>query len=163
MAKPAYVGVFLDRSSRKLLLGRVPVRHSTLHADHVTLAFGKALEGKSYPVGKRVVFRIWATAWDLKGQAVLCKRLDLEEFLSGSQWPHITVSCAEGVPPKYSNELMGYPIEALEHEFYIGGTLDYFPRTVPDVQPSLWKRFLLWFDNLGLKWSTYADFEDDEK
>lgn len=153
MAKPAYVGVFLDRPSRKLLLGRVSGRHQTTHANHVTLAFGKAMEGKEYPLGKRVTFRIWGVAQDSKGQAVLCSKLDLKEFLAESQVPHITVSCIEGVPPKYSNDLLKGPIDALKHEVIVSGTLDFFPRTLQDSEPSLWQRFMLWFDNTAARFS----------
>lgn len=153
MGKAAYVGVFLDRPSREFLLGRIPGRHRTTHADHVTLAFGKAMEGREYPVGKRVTFRIWGVAWDLKGQAVLCMEDDLREFLAEGQIPHITLSCAEGVQPKYSNELLKGPIDALRQDFTVGGTLDFYPRTVPDFEPSRWQRFLMWVDNLAARLS----------
>lgn len=153
MGKPAYVGVFLDRSSRKLLLDRIPGRHSTVHANHVTLAFGKAMKDSGYPIGKRVTFRVWGVSWDLKGQAVVCVSEDLEEFLAEGQNPHITISCAEGVQPKYSNTLLKGHIEHLDHYIVLGGTLDFSPRTVPD-ETTCWQTISLWFGNLVERFSS---------
>jgi hypothetical protein len=52
--------------------------------------------------------RLIGEVFDEKGQAVL-----VEGFPSENKHPHITISCIEGVPPKYSNELVTrIPVQA---------------------------------------------------
>jgi hypothetical protein len=127
MGKPIYVGVFLDPASRKLLLDRVPPKHPTVYADHLTLAFGKNMADKEYPVGQKMELKVWGLAEDSKGQAVLCTFLDPLKLLDPKQAPHITISCADGVPPKYSNELVSRG--KFIPEVLLQGTLDFYPRT----------------------------------
>jgi hypothetical protein len=136
MSKPTYVGVFVDGASRDNLLALVPPAHPNVFADHLTLAFGKAMRDH-YPLGKRVELEVMLEARDLKGQAVLVGRRSVSEFIDADQMPHITISCAEGVKPVYSNTL----ILNTGHYAFIGdrwmggemilhGVIDYFPRTL---------------------------------
>lgn len=149
MTKPAYVGVFLDRPSREYLLGRVPARHQDVYTDHLTLAFGSAMSGKYYPVGMQIELRVWAIAWDLHGQAALCRGSVMRSFLADGQIPHITLSCARGTPPKYSNELVKNCMwDGFRHEIRLTGILDYYPRTVPDRPIRFWA-------NTALKWRNF--------
>ena len=101
---PVIVVAALTPESRKLLLERVPARHATVYADHVTLAYKPSPEVllKYQPhVGERIQIPVTAEVSDAKGQAVL---VGAE---SENEHPHCTISCVEGVPPVYSNELFG--------------------------------------------------------
>jgi hypothetical protein len=141
MPKPTYVGVFLDRASRDLLLARVPARHSKIFADHLTIAFGKELENKTFPIGLKVEMEVLGSADDEKGQAAIIAAKDkVVELVGIYKHPHITISCAEGTKPVYSNELIpkaqvSQKWTMYEPRFMLTGVVDYFPRTleVPDV------------------------------
>lgn len=134
MEKPTYVGVFLDRASRELLLARFPPAHPKVFADHLTLAFGKAMAfiEKDATIGKVISLKVIGSAKDEKGQAAACSFEGIEQLISPHQTPHITVSCAEGVPPKYSNELLNR--DGIEHAepFTVTGVIDFFPRTLKE-------------------------------
>lgn len=130
MSKPIYVGVFLDEASRKSLLAFAPPKHPNVFADHITLAFGKAME-KEYPIGLKTKVVAHAIVDDEKGQAVLCTlNLFLEKFLQKDQQPHITVSCVDGVKPVYSNELISKSYPMAYNVVTLEGVVDFFPRTI---------------------------------
>jgi hypothetical protein len=128
MKKPIYVGVFLDEQSKQALLNVLPPKHPNVFVDHLTLAFGKAMSD-SYELGKVIELEILAACDDEKGQAVTCSTSGISELLAPGQNPHITVSCAEGVAPKYSSELLQKSATPLKNKLVVRGILDYFPRT----------------------------------
>lgn len=127
----AYVGLFLTKESREKLLQEITPLHSILHADHVTLSFrpSEELVEKFRPwIGIEIPLILQAEYYDLKAQAV---RISLgADGLPGSG-NHITISTADGTPPKYSNELIGLTKNFL---FLSGlrltGIVDFFPRTI---------------------------------
>lgn len=98
------VSAVLTPESQKLLLERVPPRHPDVKAHHMTIAFDPPLERFAHyyrqAVGKIMPIRVVGIAEDEQGQAV---RVEAE---SENENPHITISCATGVPAKYSNELL---------------------------------------------------------
>lgn len=129
--KPIYVGVFLDPASKEKLLALVPPKHAKVFAEHLTLAFGKAM-APQYELGKQISVSCCGVAVDDKGQAVLVAQKGLEDLLAPGQLPHVTVSCAEGVPPKYSGELLAKGgAEVFASPLTLTGVLDYYPRTLP--------------------------------
>lgn len=141
MGKPTYVGVFLDLSSRNLLLERVRPIHPKVFADHLTLAFGKEVQGP-YSLGLKVEMEVHAVAADEKGQAVVVARKSVEQLgMVRHQHPHITISCAEKAAPVYSNlllaECFSKPelLTKLEPPLVLTGVLDYFPRTCDSPSP----------------------------
>lgn len=140
--KPLYVGLFLDAASRKMLLEIVPPKHMRIYADHLTLAFGeKMLAPSAYKIGEIVKITAWFAFEDKKGQAVFCST-GCDELLHPDQIPHITISCAEGWSPVYSNELiMDHPgdkmtdpyrfVTTLNPRLTMSGVLDVqYPRTI---------------------------------
>lgn len=98
-----FVSAVLTDESRARLLAVVPPVHPTLHAHHMTMAFNpdEAILSRYRPLeGQTVRLTVTAVAVDNQGQAVLVGG-DSE-----NEYPHITISCADGVPAKYSNELL---------------------------------------------------------
>lgn len=103
LSKVVYLGVFLTEDSKEKLLGLFPERLPVVHAHHLTIAYKpdrqKVLD---FNFGQRVRLRVVGKAADDKCQAALVSG----DFESENAKPHVTVSTAEHVPPKYSNELL---------------------------------------------------------
>ena len=101
----SFVSAVLTPESQRRLLDAVPPIHPTVYAHHATIAFKpKAADLERYLEmhGQSVRIPVTAVAADDKAQAVLVG-LDSE-----NEYPHITISVAEGVNPVYSNELFGH-------------------------------------------------------
>lgn len=127
MSELVYIGLFLDDDSKIILETEIPFLHSQHYGDHVTLIFRpvpgiiKSLQpfaGKKVPI---VADRLF---YDFKGQAV-----GVEIPTIGYYQPnlHITISCAEGVKPAYSNELLKTSNPLPINRILLVGTLDAFP------------------------------------
>ncbi len=82
------------------LLKMFPAKHSKVFAHHSTNWY-KPTSIEGLEIGKKSLLKIIGQAYDQKGFAVL-----VENIKSKNKFPHITISCAEGVPPVYSNELL---------------------------------------------------------
>ncbi len=85
---------------RKSLLEKFPPKHKNVYAHHSTIAF-KPDNLDEIEIGKKSVIKILARAYDEKGDALL-----VDNPKSKNKYPHITLSCAQGVTPSYSNELL---------------------------------------------------------
>lgn len=82
------------------LLNKFPPKHLKVFAHHSTISFRPSgLEG--IDIGRESSMKITARVFDEKGDALL-----VENSKSSFKYPHITLSCAAGVPPVYSNELI---------------------------------------------------------
>ena len=106
-----YVGVFLDPSSVDELGAVLPPRHTNqTPQQHVTLLFEPGeTELRSLPLlGTTCTMSIDAEAWDASGQAATVSLQDanVSALCTAGHTPHITLSCADGVEAKYSNELI---------------------------------------------------------
>jgi len=107
-----FVSAVLTPESRSRLLAMVPPYHPNVYAHHVTLAHNpepEVLERYRSLEGQRIRVPVTAVCTDDKGQAVLVGA-DSE-----NEYPHITISCAEGVAPVYSNELLAAQHADLQH------------------------------------------------
>ena len=105
-----FISAVLTEESRKRLLERVPPVHPNVYAHHVTMAYKPdptTLEYYRQMEGQRLRIPVTAMALDDKAQAVL---VGAE---SENEHPHITISVAEGVEPRYSNDL--FDIADLRH------------------------------------------------
>ncbi len=93
-----YNAIVLTDDSVKLLKEWFPPIHQNEYYHHMTINFGV----KKFPdnLGEIVSFRVIGENHDDKGQAVV---VDSE---SDNPIPHITLSCADGVKPVYSNKLL---------------------------------------------------------
>lgn len=96
--KIIYTALFVDDSNE--LVSLFPPKHQKVFAHHVTIAFRPfSLEG--IEVGKKFRIKIIGRASDEKGDALL-----VEKYKTLNTHPHITLSCADGVAPSYSKELL---------------------------------------------------------
>lgn len=98
---PGYIAAVLDRQTAEAL--RRLARHPTVHCHHITMAFRpdhQTFSRYADMIGKSVEFEIVGVSHDDKGQAALVGGLMTEKVA------HVTISCAEGVAPAYSNELI---------------------------------------------------------
>jgi hypothetical protein len=101
----AYVAAVLTEKSRQELISKVTPVHPNVVAHHVTMAFNPTKQEfdtfyASY-IGRTIPVTIVGVAQDDKAQAVTV--LDVP---SNNKNPHITLSLADKVPAKYSNELL---------------------------------------------------------
>ena len=105
---------------------------ANIFCDHVTLAYrptdALSAYGRPLPAGRKVNFLVTGWAADHNGQ-VMTGFLDIEDLYGDDEWSldkeevfnaflreseasqkdhvfHITVSTANGIPPKYSNQLI---------------------------------------------------------
>jgi hypothetical protein len=93
------------------LLKRFPPRHPNIFAHHSTIAFRpNDLEG--IETGKESSLKIIGRVFDDKGDALL-----VENPKSTNKHPHITISCAEGIVPTYSGELLEKAIQSSTVEY----------------------------------------------
>ena len=93
-----YTALFVD--SPEKLLEMFPAKHPKVFAHHSTNWYKpSSLEGLE--IGKKSSLKIIGQAYDQKGFEVL-----VENAKSKNKFPHITISCAEGIAPVYSNELL---------------------------------------------------------
>ncbi len=94
------------------LLKRFPPKHKKVFGHHSTISL-KPINLYEIEIGKETVIKIIGRAYDEKGDALL-----VENPKSKSKYPHITLSCAEGVSPVYSNELF--------EKASVSNTIEYF-------------------------------------
>ena len=94
------------------LLKKFPPKHERVFGHHSTIAFRpNSLDG--IEVGKKSQMKIVGRIFDEKGDALL-----VENVKSTNENPHITLSCADGVSPVYSNELIKKAIESKSIEYF---------------------------------------------
>jgi hypothetical protein len=100
-----YYAIYLTEESRKMLLAAFPPMHKNVFGEHLTVAFKPSPREELWlksAVNDILEMTVVGVVSDDKGQAVLIKetyRLDPGEA-------HITISCAEGTKPVYSNILI---------------------------------------------------------
>lgn len=108
---PTFFSVVLDEGSQSQL--RKLAVHPVVHCHHMTVAYHpdeSYLPQLRALIGREYLLNVTALATDERGQAV---RVNGAPSLN--QNPHVTISCADGTPPQYSNELLqneeGEPID----------------------------------------------------
>jgi hypothetical protein len=94
----AYTALFVDNPEK--LLQMFPTKHPNVSAHHSTNWY-KPTSIVGLEVGKKNLLKIIGQAYDEKCFAVL-----VENAKSKNKFPHITISCAEGIAPVYANELL---------------------------------------------------------
>jgi hypothetical protein len=118
-----YTAFFVDDPAK--LLSMFPPKHAHIFAHHSTNIF-KPKSGDRIAVGNKVPLKILGRAHDKKGDALL-----IENTFSQNKFPHITLSCADGVPPRYSDELLAsahtnHTLELFAEPCFIEATEGYF-------------------------------------
>lgn len=126
MSDILYWAVLLDQKSRNILRATFPPKHGNVYAEHMTILFGSTKEQDEKMLlqwGKEVQLFVTGIAEDDKGQAVVVHGMDRV----GGGIPHVTISCADGTRPVYSNKLLanGYtPV----WPFPISGEIAYYTK-----------------------------------
>ena len=132
-AMEGYLAVVLTPESRTELLQQVPAKHANVFAHHLTIAFkpDESVYSKyANLVGETTKMTITGEASDEQGQAVLV------EGPSENPNPHITISCAPGVKPAYSNTLLQQQRHGQVHflrlePFTVYGQVQFIPFKAP--------------------------------
>jgi hypothetical protein len=128
MSKILYLAVFLTPESSRKLLSKVPALHSNVQAGHMTVAFKPDEDISSkFEVGRKVSLLVTGVFHDEKGQAVSVIPFGLK---SKNKNPHVTVSTAEGIPAKYSNDLLAATRRKNWKFMFLEGYTDTYPRQV---------------------------------
>ncbi len=113
--KVLYTGYFIKDIAG--IISKFPPKHAAkVLAHHSTIAF-KPQNIDDIDVGAEFGLRIIGRVSDEKGDALL-----VESPKSKNKHPHITVSCAQGVSPVYSNEMIEKAFE--------NGTVEHFAEPV---------------------------------
>jgi len=94
------------------LLKQFVPKHEKVFGHHSTIAF-KPDNLDQIEIGKEYKLKVIGRVFDDKGDALL-----VDNNKSNNKYPHITLSCAAGVSPVYSNELIEKAVAA--------GTVEYF-------------------------------------
>jgi len=110
-----YWAILLDEKSKAQLLSKFPPIHTKIFTEHCTIAFRPDRDVDEFlmeMIGRTVDLRVVGYAEDQSGQAVVVesdiKRMD-------DSVAHITISCADGIKPVYSNKLIRKYSAVKEH------------------------------------------------
>lgn len=100
-----YWAILLDDVSKEKLLSFISPIHPNIYAEHITLCF-KPIETQNkkwgFLLGKRVKIESQDYYEDEYGQAITITGITRDD----NKPSHITISCANGVGPVYSNQLI---------------------------------------------------------
>lgn len=110
MTETMYWGFKLNPESTAKLLSHFPPLHPNVYAEHVTIAYRPSAsveDGLKFILGEERTIAVAGHAYDEYGQAVVIS--GVPRFDPGK--PHITISCANGVGPVYSNTLLSKGFE----------------------------------------------------
>lgn len=116
-----YWAVKLTDASKSKLLGLFPAKHSNVYAEHMTIAFKPPRgvdEALMKECGSKVNLEIIGYAEDEKGQAVVVNSQSVPRIGGGTA--HITISCADGTKPFYSNKLVESGYDSLPPVSLVG-------------------------------------------
>lgn len=116
--KVVYTAEFIPDEERGNLLKAFSPKHDNIYATHITISFKPANGIQGIELGREKELQIIGIVEDERGQAVL-----VQGSKSAKDHPHITISCAPGTEPKYSNEMIA---EAVKN-----GSVKYFEEPYP--------------------------------
>ena len=117
-----YIGIFLSRESQWQLMSACRPTHSQLYGSHVTLVFEPNMKQLSkITVGKKVKFQVIGQADNGRIQAAFVELP--RRLVSQNQTAHITISAAEGVPPKAANAILQSHMIRQSHTVVLEGTI----------------------------------------
>lgn len=127
MATVIYSAILIDESDKaKILANSI---HPNKYGEHVTLHYFGDGGGTDTPyAGTPVVLRLKEHFSDDKGEAwtVECDNESVNALKDDSQTLHITVSCADGTKPVYSNQLIKSSKPDGREGFEVHGRIAYY-------------------------------------
>lgn len=123
MKKPIYSALFVVSKSK--LIERFRPKYNNIFCHHSTIEFGD-VDLTKITLGKKYKIKVLAIARDENADAVI-----VENLKSSNEYPHITLSCKDGINPVYSNKLIencveNDTIEYLDEPFEIEIVEGYF-------------------------------------
>lgn len=98
------IAFVLDKESSEKLKQLFPPKHPNTYYHHITMAHrpdDEVFQKYEKYIGQNLTFKVTKHCFDEKGQAVIVDT-DLSEY----KHPHVTLSCAKGIIPVYSHELL---------------------------------------------------------
>lgn len=122
-----YSAILIDEADRRRIVADAV--HPNLYGDHVTLwYYGNAGETDTPYAGEKVELRLTGHFSDERGEAwtVECGNSHAHEIMEPSQVMHVTVSCANGTKPVYSNELVRNSTADGRDGFSVHGRIAYY-------------------------------------
>lgn len=131
MSNVYYTAYFVDNPAE--LLRQFSPKHKHVYAHHSTNAYKpESLEG--VVVGEKVKLKILGRVYDEK-----CDALIVENSKSKNSHPHITLSCADGIPPVCSNTLLEHATleqkELFSEPIYVDVTEGYVVKNEDVILP----------------------------
>ncbi len=96
--KIIYTAFFVK--NREDLLSKFIPKHKNIFAHHATIEW-KPQTLNGIEVGREIRLKVLGKVTDDKGDALIVERDKIKK-----PYPHITISCAEGVAPGYSEEMI---------------------------------------------------------
>ena len=137
MADARYIEFKLDDGSKarlKALVERLFGNfYPNVYCDHVTLAYGpeQVAEFDEGLLGAADEFEAWNVISDERGAALELDREELARLGVNNERPHVTLACADGTRPVYSNALIagyyegapGATATQLDEPFPVSGTV----------------------------------------
>lgn len=142
-----YTGIFFDEDTRRRIIQSYGIVHPNIYVDHVTLCYKPSKEEIASTEtwnGRTISVQPVSYVADSKGQALVVNLWQpWDRCPNRSAKSHITISCADGISPSYSNELIQHQYGAYNVSPYniykgvIGGCSYADIYTLPD---SMWNR-----------------------
>ena len=122
-----YSAILIDDSDKRVILS--DSIHPNKYGEHVTLQYFGNKGGTGTPcAGKRVAVVLKEHYSDDKGEAwtVECDDSDVQAIKDAAQMLHVTVSCADGTKPFYSNQLIKTAKPDDEKGYTVHGRIAYY-------------------------------------
>lgn len=122
-----YSAILVDESDKNKIVENAV--HDRLYGDHVTLWYYGNNGGIETPyAGESVEVTLTKHFADDRGEAwmVVCGNSHVKEIKEPSQTLHVTVSCAEGTSPVYSNDLIKHTFADETEGFTVHGKIAYY-------------------------------------
>ncbi len=110
MIKVIYTAEFVEDTED--LLNKFPPKHKKVYGHHSTIAF-RPNDLNGIEIGNKSIMKVIGRVYDEKADAIL-----VENPKSNKKYPHITISCAEGINPLYSDEMIEKAILANSIEYF---------------------------------------------
>ena len=105
-----YTGLFV--TNQQELLSKFPPKHEKIFAHHMTIEF-MPTNTSDLDIGKPQQLKILGRVSDDQGDALL-----VENTRSKQMYPHITLSCKEGISASYSNQLLQNAVRSKSIEYF---------------------------------------------
>lgn len=106
-----YIALVIEEYGQKFIKEHFPALYPNVYGDHITLIFNPTEKEKDFLKDWEDEEGNVSCEFEVIGyvQDEFCQALIVEQddgVFDVAEFPHITISTAEGIPPKYSKELL---------------------------------------------------------